>query len=65
MNETKTLLDLNTYRILLGSDRGGSITVGVVDQSIEWLIHPLPEHHSGNCPKEETAMKPQWNNRMQ
>lgn len=35
---------------LLGRDGGGSVTVRVVDQSVEGLIHPLPEHHSRNCP---------------
>lgn len=41
---------LESQWILLGSDRGGSVAVCVVNQSVEGLIHPLPEHHSRNCP---------------
>ena len=43
--------------ILLWSDGGGSIAVGVVDQSVEGLIHPLPEHHSRNCSKNRQIRK--------
>lgn len=33
-------------------DGGRSIAVGVVDNGIEGLVHPLPEHHSRHCPAE-------------
>lgn len=35
---------------LLWCDGGGSIAIGVVDQSVERLVNPLPEHYSRNCP---------------
>lgn len=40
---------------LLGSDGGSCVTVCVVDQSVEGLIHPLPEHHSRNCPRKQAV----------
>ena len=40
------------FRSLPGADRRGCVAVGVVDQSVEGLVDPLPEHHSRNCPGE-------------
>jgi len=33
-------------------DGGGGVAVGIVDDGIEGLVHPLPENHSGHCPVE-------------
>lgn len=33
-------------------DGGGGVAVGVVDNGIEGLVHPLPENHGRHCPAE-------------
>lgn len=44
-----------TPGVLLYSERGVSTSIGVVNDSIERLVDPLPEEHSGSGPKTEQS----------
>lgn len=61
-NQKKFWKKLEDYRrpceaqVLLGGNGGGGVPVGVVDQSVEGLIDPLPEDHSRNCPETEQKL---------
>lgn len=37
-------------------DGGVTTAVGVVNNSVEGLIHPLPEHHGGGLPEETKTL---------